>query len=265
MKKSADTIYIDDIKRDYQNLVLSKYSVVDEINWCIKKKFYQQALTLIESRISKLLFEEWKILKLNTSQWTGNRTSYNETTTSYTIKDDAQNSGKYTVEYTTKSQKSDQRKDGVVINDFFNGFVYNFGKIIRNSNNSFKPKPFLGYKNFNNMTNEKYDGFTDYLSQINFHSIDTQIPACINRARKELQIPGPGKTRINLPDAVIISTKTNEKLLFQLLVLHKTLKDVRNTMNHASDQLKYQPEAIILSLKYYIKWVDALNSNKQSS
>lgn len=261
--KNADpylSIYIDDIKRDYQNLVLSKYSVVDEINWCIKKKFYQQALTLIESRISKLLFEEWKILELNTSQWTGN-----ETTTSYKIKikHDAQNPDKYKYKvcYTTKSQKPDNDVYPD-INDFFNGFVYNFGK---KSNNSFKPKPFLGYKDFNNMTNEKYDGFTDYLSQINFHSIDTQIPACINRARKKLQIPGPGKTRINLPDAVIISEKTNEKLLFQLLVLHKTLKDVRNTMNHASDQLRYQPEAIILSLKYYMKWVDALNPNKQSS
>lgn len=112
------------------------------------------------------------------------------------------------------------------------------------------------------MTNEKYDGFTDYLSQINFHSID--IHDCINPAREKLKIQGK-KNRINLPDAVIISKKTNEKLLFQLLVLHKTLKDVRNTMNHASDQLKYQPEAIILSLKYYIKWVDALNPNKQSS
>ena len=111
--KNADpylSIYIDDIKRDYQNLVLSKYSVVDEINWCIKKKFYQQALTLIESRISKLLFEEWKILKLNTSPWTENRTSYNEATTSYTIKHDAQNPGKYTVYYTTKSQKSGEKK-----------------------------------------------------------------------------------------------------------------------------------------------------------
>lgn len=272
--KNADpylSIYIDDIKRDYQNLVLSKYSVVDEINWCIKKKFYQQALTLIESRISKLLFEEWKILELNTSPWTGNRTSYNETTTKYTIKHDAQNPGKYTVEYTTKSQKNVRRKYSVDINDFFNGFVFNFrtkeynknGEIIRNSDNSFKFKPFLGYKDFNNMTNEKYDDFTDYLSQINFHSIDTQ--ACINLARKELEIPDPGKPRINLPDAVIISKKTNEKLLFQLLVLHKTLKDVRNTMNHASDKLRYQPEAIILSLKYYMKWVDALNPNKKSS
>ena len=273
--KNADpylSIYIDDIKRDYQNLVLSKYSVVDEINWCIKKKFYQQALTLIESRISKLLFEEWKILELNTSQWTENRTSYNETTTSYTIKHDAKNPGKYTVEYTTKSQKSGEKEDVVDtdINDFFNGFVYNFqteeynknGKIIRDSNF----KPFLGCKDFNNMTNEKYDSFTDYLSQINFHSIDTQIPACINLARKKLQISGKThKIRINLPDAVIIPKKTNEKLLFQLLVLHKTLKDVRNTMNHASDRLKYQPEAIILSLKYYMKWVDALNPNKQSS
>lgn len=277
--KNADpylSIYIDDIKRDYQNLVLSQYSVVDEINWCIKKKFYQQALTLIESRISKLLFEEWKILELNTSQWTGNRTSYtsyNETTTSYRIEPpDAQNPGKYTVEYTTKSQKSGEKEDVVDtdINDFFNGFVYNFqtkeynknGKIIRNS----KFKPFLGYEDFNNMTNENYNDFIDYLSQINFHSIDTQIPACINLARKKLQISSKThKTRINLPDAVIISEKTNEKLLFQLLVLHKTLKDVRNTMNHASDKLRYQPEAIILSLKYYMKWVDALNPNKKSS
>lgn len=168
-------------------------------------------------------------------------------------------------------KKNVKRKYSVDINDFFNGFVFNFrteeynknGEIIRNSDNSFKFKPFLGYKDFNNMTNEKYDDFTDYLSQINFHSIDTQ--ACINLARKELEIPDPGKPRINLPDAVIISKETDKELLFQLLVLHKTLKDVRNTMNHASDKLRYQPEAIILSLKYYMKWVDALNPNKQSS
>lgn len=264
------SIYMDDIKRDYQNLVLSNYSVVDEINWCIKKKFYQQALTLIESRISNLLFNEWKLLKLNTNPWTGNENSrFSKSTVYYEIKYDNERYSKYTINYTTKASNPDKPISSVNadINDFFNGFVYNFqspkhnknGEIIqKDGKDTFKP--FLESNDFNSMNNEKYEHFIEHLSQINYYSVNTQIDTRIRIARMRLQIPS--SPRINLPYCVTVSDKTNKRLLFQLLVLHKTLKDVRNTMNHASKNLKYQPESIILALKYYMKWVEALNPNK---
>ena len=261
---------MDDIKRDYQNLVLSNYSVVDEINWCIKKKFYQQALTLIESRISNLLFNEWKLLKLNTNPWTGNENSrFSKATVYYEIKYDNERYSKYIINYTTKASDPDKPISSVNadINDFFNGFVYNFqspkhdknGEIIqKDGKDTFKP--FLENNDFNSMNNEKYEHFIEHLSQINYYSVNTQIDTRIRIARMRLQIPS--SPRINLPYCVTVSDKTNKRLLFQLLVLHKTLKDVRNTMNHASKNLKYQPESIILALKYYMKWVEALNPNK---
>lgn len=45
-----------DIEKDYEELIGGNY--FDQIKWCYNKKFYQQALTLIESKIPKLLVEK---------------------------------------------------------------------------------------------------------------------------------------------------------------------------------------------------------------
>lgn len=44
-------------RKDYGPLLKRKRTVIDEIEWCQKKGFYQQALTLIESRVPKYLEE----------------------------------------------------------------------------------------------------------------------------------------------------------------------------------------------------------------
>lgn len=51
------SIFHNHIKDDYDRL-LGAHMVSDEVKWCMRKQFYQQALTLIESRISKELLEK---------------------------------------------------------------------------------------------------------------------------------------------------------------------------------------------------------------
>ena len=67
---------------------------------------------------------------------------------------------------------------------------------------------------------------------------------------------------VNVPECIIISDSIDQTVLFQLLILHKTLKDVRNTMNHASSELNYKLDAIVLALKYYMIWLEQINPNQ---
>ena len=48
-------IFAENIKKDYGVLLTSERTVIDEIKWCREKGFYQQVLTLIESRVPQYL------------------------------------------------------------------------------------------------------------------------------------------------------------------------------------------------------------------
>lgn len=221
-------IYKKDIERDYQKLV-KKHNVADEINWCRKKGFYQQALTLIESKISTLLIDEWKILSIN-----------------------------------SKYQNS-----RVTNNEFFNAFVYTITKSILSSENNNKnsakgPALFLTSKLFNNMTDAEYEDFLKSIQKNSprpFSTAPKDIKIYLARALESTTLNRNGIQHI--PDCIKINkvSDANIPILFQLLILHKTLKDVRNTMNHASDEQKYRLKSIIRALKYYMKWIKQLNPN----
>ena len=45
------SIFIGTIKKDFGVLLTSERTAVDEIKWCLRKEYYQQALTLIESKM----------------------------------------------------------------------------------------------------------------------------------------------------------------------------------------------------------------------
>ncbi|MGN1357046.1 MAG: hypothetical protein ACI4VX_05140 [Succinivibrionaceae bacterium] len=45
------SMFLENIKSSYQDLIKDGRTVVDEIEWCMNKGFYQQALTLIESKM----------------------------------------------------------------------------------------------------------------------------------------------------------------------------------------------------------------------
>lgn len=45
------SLFVENIKKDYGILLDENHSVMDEVRWCNKKGFYQQAVTLIEARM----------------------------------------------------------------------------------------------------------------------------------------------------------------------------------------------------------------------
>lgn len=49
-------IFRQTIEEDYKNLLVPNRNLVDELEWCLRKGFYQQFLTLIESKVPELLF-----------------------------------------------------------------------------------------------------------------------------------------------------------------------------------------------------------------
>ena len=49
------SLFTENIRHDYQNLLKLDHTTLDEIQWCLDKGFYQQCLTLIEARIPQIL------------------------------------------------------------------------------------------------------------------------------------------------------------------------------------------------------------------
>lgn len=48
-------LFIEDIQKNYKDILAKDHDVMKEIDWCMQKGFYQQALTLIESKIPEYL------------------------------------------------------------------------------------------------------------------------------------------------------------------------------------------------------------------
>ena len=195
---------------------------------------------LIESRVSLLLIEDWKVLKINPS---------------YT----PVRKGK------TTCYKVSEEFAPATVNDFFNAFVYRITTdIVRNDTTGL----FLTRPKFNQLTEQDYTHFLNALQTTpRFLTSPAAINNYLKNALKHPTVSLKNKTQqafryVNVPECIIISDSIDKTVLFQLLILHKTLKDVRNTMNHASSELNYKLDAIVLALKYYMIWLEQINPNQ---
>lgn len=238
-------IYKDDIRLDYGKLV-TQHSVLDEIDWCIRKGFYQQALTLIESKVSNLIINEWKILEFHPEisfkkGWDGR---YNS----------------------KKKSKKDSTKPAEILslNDFFNFYIFAFINPITHS------KYWLSTKDFNCLARNTYNNFINIFFR-DSSSTSENIRKTFEYADRNISTEKEGKGNssgtsimknvLKLADNV---DSTTQNLLFKIFVLHKSLKDVRNNLNHAADKVPYKVEAIQLALEYYQKWMRTLEKNIES-
>ena len=234
-------IYKDDIKHDYGKLV-TKHSVLDEIDWCIRKGFFQQALTLIESKVSNLMIKDWKILAFHPE-------------ISFTKRRDGRYDSK-------KRAKNDSSKPAEIlgINDFFNFYIFAF-------NPDSETSIWLKYNEFNSLTPNSYDNFINIFFK-NPSNLRQDIMKVFNRANNNIATkkeyhPAPSIMKevlklANIPDQTMLN------LVFKIFVLHKILKDVRNNMNHAADKVPYKVEAIQLALEYYQNWLRTLEKTIES-
>ena len=236
-------IYKNDIKQDYKNLLSSKSTVADEINWCLQKGFYQQALTLIETRISFLLIEQWHVFKINESY----KTIKENNTICYDIQDG---------------------KEPVTLNELFNAYLY---KIIKPDNGSRRFKSdflFIQPDDFSSLFFSYTGENNNYLSIKDFYSrmYDlNKIPkvrsfkSLLIKASESAQLP----KRRRAPNCISLSSEltVDEDLLLAILILHKALKEARNAMSHVSDDFIYILNSISIVLRHYIKWIEELGKS----
>lgn len=249
-KGSYLDIYRTNIQKDYSTLLKKNHTVLDEIEWCINKGFYQQALTLIESKISGLLVYDLKLFTFTRPQ--GIKQEKDGKTIHYS--------------YTCINKNNNEVKKTFTINNVFNDYIYAFNRIKKSNNNSNEKftieynKPWIGDENFNKLTVTKYENFKQTIS----YPTGINISDIFENASNHLSSKDYDKFNENTNDKIpwknslkmangLDSGKQN--LLFKILVLHKTLKRVRNNMNHAADDSPFKVPAINLALTEYISWL----------
>ena len=252
-KGSYLDIYRTNIQKDYSTLLKKDHTVLDEIEWCINKGFYQQALTLIESKISGLLVYELKLFTFTRPQ--GIKQEKDGKTIHYS--------------YTCINKNNNEIKKTFTINNVFNDYIYAFNRIRKSNNNSNEKftieynKPWIGDENFNKLTVAKYENFKQTIS----YPTGINISDIFENASSHLSSKDYDKFNENTNDKIpwknslkmangLDSGKQN--LLFKILVLHKTLKRVRNNMNHAADDSPFKVPAINLALTEYMSWLRRL-------
>lgn len=252
-KGSYLDIYRTNIQKDYSTLLKKDHTVLDEIEWCINKGFYQQALTLIESKISGLLVYDLKLFTFTRPQ--GIKQEKDGKTIHYS--------------YTCINKNNNEIKKTFTINNVFNDYIYAFNRIRKSNNNSNEKftieynKPWIGDENFNKLTVAKYENFKQTIS----YPTGINISDIFENASSHLSSKDYDKFNENTNDKIpwknslkmangLDSGKQN--LLFKILVLHKTLKRVRNNMNHAADDSPFKVPAINLALTEYISWLRRL-------
>ena len=114
------------------------------------------------------------------------------------------------------------------------------------------------------MTDDEYESFLTSIQKNSprpFSTAPEDIKIYLSRALENETLDRKDKPSASNCIKISNVSDSNIHILFQLLILHKTLKDVRNTMNHASDEQKYQLRAIVRALKYYMKWIKQLDPN----
>lgn len=252
-KGSYLDIYRTNIQKDYSTLLKKNHTVLDEIEWCINKGFYQQALTLIESKISGLLVYDLKLFTFTRPQ--GIKQEKDGKTIHYS--------------YTCINKNNNEIKKTFTINNVFNDYIYAFNRIRKSNNNSNEKftieynKPWIGDENFNKLTVAKYENFKQTIS----YPTGINISDIFENASSHLSSKDYDKFNENTNDKIpwknslkmangLDSGKQN--LLFKILVLHKTLKRVRNNMNHAADDSPFKVPAINLALTEYMSWLRRL-------
>lgn len=241
-KGSYLDIYRTNIQKDYSTLLKKNHTVLDEIEWCINKGFYQQALTLIESKISGLLVYDLKLFTFNPPQ--NIKTKTIDKTVHYS----------YSYACINRKTKTPYKKNKrFSINDVFNAFIYEFKRP--------DGKVWIDDDTFNKLTMDDYANIRNAISA----PVESDIMSLFNKACDKL-VPqnhsffdDENKQKINWSNCFKLNTDSGcSDYLFNILILHQTLKRVRNNMNHAADDFPFKVSAINLALTEYISWLHKL-------
>ena len=232
------------IRDDYGPLLDSPDpDAIDIAGWCMKKGLYQQALTVIEAKTADSFFSH-NIMKLTDTgeKLVGIRISGNEIITNHEILDGA------VFQYRLKVGSTwDSNIDRKLFNDTFREY-YPEGE------NASVPGTNLLKKKIGEVKKVIFPKKMD---------IAKTLKTAQHVSFEKIKDPGTGKNKvfkqaidlplINKPEEKRNNFATTDYMenLAVLLFMYKTMKDIRNKVNHAAGN-PYEQKAIINSIYFFI-------------
>lgn len=260
------SIFWNDVQANYKGLLGSDITVLDKIKWCIAKGFYQQALTLIESKMPEEL-----LIKLDI----------------FNLKNNLQELP------TARVFSSDEILENFKCREITSGTIYDLKKILDTN----KPE-WVGYANYffdnwakscyhnkktNNQKNKDKNniiyldlkGCLDSLKRQkrdnikklqNLKAYIKSIPfacdpsCCVEFYTEPKSVKSGKRVRLNM----ISKRKNIQTQLEQFVYLHLTLKNQRNSSNHASDD-SCSMEQIEWALQAYVSLAEECFYNNQTA
>jgi len=241
LKRNADEdgylkIFKEYIEKDYGVLIRAN-SVIDEIEWCLKKHYYQQAVSLLESRMSQYYITNGWISN-NITGGTNTNWQYNQHRNQYEL-------------------QVNGRINRFTLNEIFNSVINDRRDI---NGNNLKDIITLWDRKFNQLSARILEEKRIKLdsSKTQFIGFDDSDTAILKEVFRDFTVDYRSSDS-ELIDGFIINNKIlNNREMFRyfmaIMALHKNLKMVRNEMNHI-DRFTYDPEKVKLAMDYFIKWV----------
>ena len=246
-------IFIDAFKSDYGKLLdKENRGYIDIIEWCLKKKFYQQALTIVESKMpktiinSKALFFDWDDI--------------------YTY-----NSGEkiYLETIINEAKKDWEEKENYLLHEFARTYVSSVvEKELVEYNYQYDDYKITGVDN-------QIDEYTTRHSKIrSFFELDGMLKNKKSDLVNE-SIQNDGSVNVsfykdrqqvrinNINISLNMNSDEDNKKLLLLLKLHMTLKNQRNITNHGSNHdRRITIEELKDGLELYCELARELKINK---
>jgi len=236
-KKSVSNIYLkifeEHIKSDYDKLLeSSEMDAVEVARWCMRKGFYQQALTVIESRMAETL------MKRNIIGITNEGNEFK------------------------KAHSLHSGENMLTDTDVFNGCIFCYEAKVY----------WWEKKNNQTQFNQFFQTAVSLKDRELFYQfIESKSPykedyKSLVESIKKCSIRDNEKDECNETLEVFrgnnISEKNYKKLAL-MFFLHKTIKDIRNKANHAISRNSYRQEPVKNAINLYLDLIDELTINNK--
>lgn len=225
-------LFSNQIREDYGALLTgTEIGALDMVKWCLRKGFYQQSLTIIESRVASLLINRG-IMSITSPVGVDFCNRYITT-----IGD---------------SRLSD--------NDLFNGCVHKFmggkGWLLPSQFNTIFAKD----KSEKEIKDSLEALIHKKISKMNSMNIQKLLWSAQNTSVAKAFDKENGNSIVyNVKGVKVVEYKGDANTLVMFLLLHKVMKDIRNKANHAADQNSYAYEATKKAIEFHVLLVEELS------
>ena len=260
------SIFWNDVEANYKGLLGADRTVLDEIKWCISKGFFQQALTLIESRMPEELINRYEIINIQ------NSANYNDSVRTPVSRDVLLNfKCKNTIsspvkEYTLKDVLDSNRYSWVnPVNLLFErwGTTCYVVNTKHNRASDKNEKLYLNLKSsLDTLKRQKRDNINNPQNLKSYiKSLDTSVCGCKYDRPVFFEIKDDSSATTGKVQLRLTPVRKDIKIQFEkFMCLHMTLKNQRNSSNHASDD-SYSMDIIEWALRAYVALAEECFNN----